>query len=387
MDFLNAGGNPDFIRDHIVGSEPSLWAEEDLTGDGVPELVMSIFGVNILMCSDGQYIAGLHLMIGADPFPGTVILAIKDMNLDGVPELVLRGSVMSAGVMIYRILEWNGKDFHSLIWSEQKIAPWFYTSIGQAMNWYTYWSDITLSADETIVRPSSTAAVRDTDGNGTLELLIHSDIPVPRYLYGGPYRETTETYQWNGFYFSLAQLDIDPPVYRFQAVEDADRLSLLGKYQQAMDYYQEVISSKKLAVWSQDNYHAQFLAENNGTPTPTFIPSNQDEYGNLAAYALYRIMLLQLLQNESGAAKITYNDLEKTYPQDQPGHLYDELATVFWEKYNVSQNMSEACSEAIRFAEDHKDNIYTYLGNAHDLANTHGGQSHNYTSWDLCPFK
>ena len=387
LDFLNAGGEPEYLHNYL-GLQPDSWAEVDMTGDGIPELVMSVYGVHILMCENGHYEDLLHFLIGDDPFLSSRIMAINDMNLDGVPELVIRGVIMSAGVFIYRIYEWDGVSFQSLIWSEQELASWFYTPTGIALNWYSYWAPYTLSYNQQVMSIAGLGdTVQDTDGNGTLELIIHSDIPIPKYRYDGPWRKTKQIYMWNGSFFNLAQLSIEPPIYRFQAVEDGDRLSLLGNYQEAMNLYKAAIFDKTLYAWSMDNYSAQFAAEGQGLPTPEFIPIDQEEYNNLAAYAYYRIMLLYILQNETGEAHIAYTDLQAISPDNQQGHIYAEMAIEFWGKYQSTKSIGEACSAAIKFAEGHKDNIYTYLGNFYNFTNSHGGQSHFYTSWDLCPFK
>jgi hypothetical protein len=381
FDYLNSGGQPDRIRNYL-DLQPNHWAQMDLTGDGVPELVMAIHGVDILMCIDGKYIDALHRLSEPDLAD---ILAIKDMNLDGVPEIVFRGGIISAGVLIYCIYEWNGTNFQSLIWSELELASWYTTPVGEAMSWYGGPGTYTPSDEQMIAGILSTGSIQDTDGNGTLELVLKYDIPEPKYLEWGPFRKSTETYQWNGYFFSLAQVVIDPPIYRFQAVEDGDRLAFIGDYQHALDLYQKVISSNKLVPWSRDNYLARSFPDS-GTPTATMVPTNPDEYYNLAAYARYRIMLLRLLDNKIGPAEIAYTDLEKTFPKGKTGHLYAELAASFWENYKVSQNMAEACSAAIRFANDNLDSIFKYLGNVEDGPLTFGDQGHFYTSGDLCPF-
>ena len=381
FDYLNGGGQPERIRDYL-NLPPNFWAQMDLTGDGVPELVIAIHGVDILMCKDGKYIAVMHALSEPDLAD---ILAINDMNLDGVPEIVFRGGIISPGVLVYCIYEWNGTNFQSLIWSELELASWHTTPVGTAMSWYGGPGTYSPSDEQMIGGGLSTASIQDMDGNGTLELVLKYDIPEPKYLQWGPFRKYTETYQWNGSFFSLAQVVIDPPVYRFQAEEDGDRLSFIGEYQQALELYQKVISSYKLAPWSQDNYLAR-LHMYSGTPTATMVPTNQDEFYNLAAYARYRIMLLRLLDNKVGAAEITYNDLEKTFPAGKAGHLYAELATRFWENYKVSQNMADACSAAIQFADEYPDSIYKYLGNVEDGPLSFGDQGHFYTSGDLCPF-
>jgi hypothetical protein len=337
------------------------------------------------MCDNGEYVDEMHFLPG-DPFLGPPIMAIKDLNLDGVPELIIEGGVMSAGVMSYYIFEWTGTEFSTLTGSEQQLSSWVLTSVGRGVTWYEFWN-IYAPHEGSIEGTGSSAAIADTDGNGTLELIVNNDIPIPNRRYDGPWRRTSETYKWNGIFFALNQINIDPPIYRFQAVEDGDRLSLIGNYQGALDLYEAAISSDKLTAWSLANYQAQQDAVGEGLATPTLIPFDQAEFDNLAAYSYYRIMLVDSLLNDNGAAQSAYDTLQARYPIDKQGHIYAGLATVFWQEYQSPQSIADACADAIQYAEEYKDSIFEYLGNLQNFANTHGSQSHYYVTWDVCPFK
>jgi hypothetical protein len=87
------------------------------------------------------------------------------------------------------------------------------------------------------------------------------------------------------------------------------------------------------------------------------------------------------------SAQVVYDTLLVKFPEDQSGHLYAEMATEFWKKYQSSGDMGEACSAAIQYAENHMSDILYNLGNTPDAPYSHGGQSHNYIPWDLCPYK
>jgi hypothetical protein len=388
LDYLNAGGEPKLLEEHLYLGDYS-WAQTDVTGDGVPEVMIAIWGLGIYMCRGGQYINIFFYQTGDNPgSPG--ILAITDMNLDGIPEVVLRGAAWSVGALMYSIYEWDGEAFQSLIWSEAELSQWFYTRRGRAMKWYEYWiaDDYYLSPAREADGIVSSAIVRDMDRDGTQELVIYNDIPIPSHRYDGPFRKTTETYRWNGLFFILDQIEIEAPAYRVQAVQDADRLSLLGETQKALELYQAAIFSDKLGAWSLDHYHEQFHAENGlGVATPTLLPYEPEEYNHLAAYARYRILLLHLVQNDLESAQIVYDTLQEKFPQGQSGYLYAEMAAEVWEKYQSGGDMGEACSAAIRYAEEHVPDIFTYLGNMPHIYMTHGGQSHYYMPWDVCPFE
>ena len=384
LDYLNAGGSPKILKSHLE-LDTRFWAEKDLTGDGVPEILVSIIGLNIFVCNNGQYINSLFVPLAYAPMAPT-ILAIQDMNLDGIPELVLEDEIFSAGVRMYKIYEWDGKEFQSLIWPETELYIWFTSRKGQAMNWYGYWEPNYLSPFSEIAGIASTASIEDIDGNGTQELIIHNQVPPERHRGISPWRATTDIYKWNGVIFMWDQVEIESPIYRFEAVQDGDRMLLLGEYQKALELYQAVVSSNRLYAWSLENFEQQLYALNQFTPTPTPIPVIQDEYDNLVAYAYYRIMLLQTIQADSVSAQATYETLQAKFPDGTQGQRFAKMAAEFWKEYQSSKNLGEACLKVIQYAEEHKHDIFTHLGNT-EQDTSHGTQSHYYTPWDMCLFK
>jgi hypothetical protein len=48
----------------------------------------------------------------------------------------------------------------------------------------------------------------------------------------------TDIWRWNGEHYLLFRENPDPPTYRFEAVEDGDRLSGTGLFDEAVASYQ-----------------------------------------------------------------------------------------------------------------------------------------------------
>lgn len=384
LEYLNAGGSPKVLQNYL-SLDSRHWAKKDLTGDGAPEIMVSFIGHNIFMCEAGQYTNILNLPLEGDPMAST-LLAIQDMNLDGIPELAFQDEIFSAGVRMYKIYEWDGKEFQSLIWPESELYAWFSTPKGQGLKWYDYSALNNLSPFNEIEGIAGNATIKDIDGNGTKEFVVQNQVLPVRHRGYSPWRATTDIYKWNGVIFLWDQVDIEPPAYRFQAIQDADRMFLLGNNQEALKLYQAVISENTLYAWSLENYKQQLDAEGEGSSTPTLIPVIQDEYDNLAAYAQYRIMLLQVLQGDLVSAQNTYETLQKKFPDGTQGYHFTQMATNFWQEYQSSRNLGEACLKVINYAEQHQNDIFAYLGNTEQDI-THGTQSHFYTPWDLCPFE
>ena len=116
-------------------------------------------------------------------------------------------------------------------------------------------------------------------------------------------------------------------------------------------------------------------------PTPTPFPSDLTEYPRLAAYAYYRMIILHTFLGETEAAQVKYATLQEKFPAESPGYPYVEMATDFWNAYQSSGLMYEACAAAIAYADAHPE-ILIPLGSDY-----HGAQSHTYIPADVCPFR
>jgi len=294
--------------------------------------------------------------------------ASYDMTLNGIPEMIIEeqgGHGLPTGRV--SIFEWNGSIFASLIQGEAYRT-------GQ----YFSFAEMPFLPDITI---------HDIDGNGTIELVLESNLPSPvpsQYAHLIPWRNETHIYYWNGEYFSKGQIKYEAAQYRFQAVQDADRESINGKHQTALDLYQEVILNHQLLPWSESIYEneiAKSFSIRDNYLTPTSVPPDPTEYPRLAAYAYYRIILIHLVQGNESDVITTYNTLQEKFGSDPYAHPYVEMATAFWEAYQSIHKMYDGCAAAIQYAVEHPD-ILIPLGSDY-----HGVQSHTYVPADVCPFR
>jgi len=372
LDILNGGGIESLITAFSGYYTERDLAHEDITGDGIAELIIGFRALltgklYVFGCDQQQYKTLLVEDSIYDYRPA--ILAIRDLNLDGVKELVIEQTTCHycTGIRVY---EWDGQQFQSL------VRRWW---IDTGNNKLTYDDFAELSG-------YSTASVADVDQNGTYELVL--DGGTPSYLGGlsggdGPWREQTVTYGWDGQHFVWYSQEYRPPIFRFEAIQDGDTASLRGQYDLALDFYQAAIFSDTLKSWSADIWYR--LVEENaqeriGYPDISNMPFNQPEYDQLAAYARYRIMLLHLLHGYESDAQTVYETLQKKFPQGNSGHTYVELAAVFWMEYQLSHDIGSACNKAVAYATDHED-LLTPLGN------NHGYWSRRYVPQSVCPLQ
>jgi tetratricopeptide (TPR) repeat protein len=227
-------------------------------------------------------------------------------------------------------------------------------------------------------------------------LVIRQNIPPPwhdEYYYFGPFREKAFTYTWNGQEFVFKQVDFAPAKYRFQAVQDGDRATLQGNYDQALEFYQQAIFSDQLEWWTPESmdyehalaYHALY-ADLKLTPVPTIMP-DPSEYPYLAAYARFRILLLHTARGYLPEAKIVYDTLQEKFPPDQPGHVFADIASAFWDEYQLSKRLGKACTKAIEYAANFPTEVLFYLGDNEYTTRNYGIQSPMYKIEDICPFR
>ena len=176
---------------------------------------------------------------------------------------------------------------------------------------------------------------------------------------------------------------MDPPEYRFQAVQDADQLSLAGEYDQALALYQEAILSDELDWWSPEKREYLLAVWRGADPGSPTLASDHD-------YRLFRIGCLLTIPDHSSSysagwisdARTVYDTLQAKFPEGQPGHIYAELATAFWDDFTATLDLSSACLKAMGFAISKRSEILPSLGSEH-----HGYQSQQYRPEDICPFR
>jgi len=97
--------------------------------------------------------------------------------------------------------------------------------------------------------------------NGTHDVLIRG---IPGDFGGfqvtGPYRSNSIILTWDGTHFIPGYEQLDPPTYRFQAVQDGDRETLRGRYERALAFYDQALNNPYLKGWSEEIYRQHYDA-------------------------------------------------------------------------------------------------------------------------------
>ena len=337
---------------------------EDWTNDDEPEIIIGAIWFFVFGCQNGEYVSLLKI----DPtwdLDTPEIQAITDTNRDNIPEVTLRIFTSTQGTREYQIYQWNGVKFANLLLSEDEAYPNF---------------------GNFRIEPAGTIQYKDIDKNLIPELIIDIGIPTAsNYFLGLPWRNERIIYSWNGKNYVPGHRELESPEFRFQAIQDGDLALSQQEYSKAIQLYQQAIFEAELKPYSpeirknlQDIWDSKFWPE---TPTPTPPAPDPTEYPRLAAYAYYRMVIVHTFLGEMETAQVKYATLQEKFPADSPGHAYVEMATDFWNAYQSSGSMYNACATAIAYADAHPE-ILVPLGSDY-----HGWQSHTYTPADVCPFR
>lgn len=374
--FLNLGGDPQDLRKYF---DITI---KDLNNDGVDEIIviknLPMSSIYIFSCINGAYKSSLE---DSDFYPvnSIKILSTDDINKDGLPEIVLRDlSCFMSGCAYLSIAEWDGTKFATLIKDGSGTTTENYAEI-------FYYKD---------------AYLKDIDNDGIPELIGLSSPNEDQDPGGLPWRVETYTYKWDGEHYKPLLVEYSEPHYIFQAVQDGDSYVLDGQYEKALASYKNAIQNDKLEWWSEDrfnalraNYGIGPCAEKGAKCPATKIDANEKPI--LQAYSYFRMMVTQLMMGQPSGAENTYKTMLMAYPLDADkkiivvagnspavtGSIISKMADAFWQEYQASHSMGNACKKAVAFANTQAP-FWQYIGSSYM-----GFQMRTYHAEDVCPFK
>ncbi len=184
-----------------------------------------------------------------------------------------------------------------------------------------------------IAMPSAEVRVEDTNGDGTMEIVLHGGII--QSAAAGPQRMRTEVYGWDGEQFSLTSIENDPPARRYFKVRDADDAFSQGDYEQAVGLYQEAI-------------------DGTGLKEVTWFGSREE----LTAYSTFRLGLSYLKLGDTKAAAQQISAAIANYPVS----LHGKAAMTFRNAISLNQGgysgqLSAGCDAVSDFANQNLDRL------------------------------
>jgi len=343
--FLNNGGTVDALSSAVIseweafGESGYLLSEDDLTGEGTPELIMGYIAPGdvgtllIFGCQGGRYVQ-LYEAI-ADGLEPPQILAIGDVNNNPPAEVVfVRRQCSTADACEI----------------QTQIIYWEYT-VGRFAN---ILPDPVYTIDDPDV---SLPEMTDIDSDEVDELVINLESNGNAAT--GPLRTGVNIYDWNGQFYVLSIIQLDPPRYRIQVVQEGDRAFSFQRMDEAIAAYQLALDGEDLRYWFND-----------GPITVT-------------SYTLYRMILAYAYLGDGTGLLNAVTRLQEEFPPaegtvEEEAPVYVEMANRFIDTLNITNDLHESCLEVQSIIEARPEAL--------DFVNRYGQQSKTYTALELCPF-
>ncbi len=339
--YLSAGGSSTVLEatlrnwGAITDTGGVVQADTDLTGDGVLEVIVTLYNPATYnpdaLLNAGQLLVygcdggGYRLLYGTQFNSGValpVLGRVGDMNADVRNELVFYTETCSAAMCTKdaKILTWN-----AIVGAFQELNN------GQ------------------IVAINGRVGIVDVDGDGVLEL--SAQINPPGNASAGPPRSVVDIWDWNGEEYVLALRESEGPRYRIHAIYDADDVFRNGSLREAISAYAEARDDGDLLAWSVAG-----------------------EREILRAYAAFRIMIAYARLGNA-RAEDWFNVLQGENPPGSSGHGLAQMGAAFMDNFRATGDARAACAASLGAGAG-------VLG----ALNSYGTSNRSYQLGDLCPF-
>jgi hypothetical protein len=336
--FLSTGGDMAALE-HLLSSWGALpeWPDqviaEDLTGDGIQEIVVALQyagdqapppGDLLVLSADGH---ALLFQEGYDPHGASIrLLQVIDADQDAKADIAYTSITCGAHTCFesLNILAWSGARLSSLMGGRLDM-------------------------------PYPTYSV--TPGR------IHAQSGLIGSVGADPQRGYSEVWELQGSVFTVTQQIWQPPVYRYHALLDADRALFAGDHVAAVSGYERVIDDKALQEW--------------GAVSGSADPATERAY--LAAFARWRLALTYLQAGDLGSAQAQHNRLLVDFPGGSTGHDVAFLAEVFWAAYLPDADIVAGCNAMVEAAKA-APSVHGFFNETYGYANP------RWEAVDVCPF-
>jgi hypothetical protein len=320
----------------------------DLTGDGEPEIVVSIFDPFTTDQSAGP--SGQLLVYGCAPQQKVELLYVNQTPRgQALPKVLQSGDLIGAprGTQLAVVTSSCGAN---TCFDKLEVLGWNGTAL---MNLLA----------EPLDLPAAQYQLIQADADSALE--IQAQRGRQGSIGAGPQRTEKQLWKWNGAQYVKVKSDWSPVEYRIHAVYEGDAAFTAGDYAKAIDWYTRVLTNDNLKDWLPEIGYAN--------------PHDRD---TLQAYARFRLLLIGLLRGDANAHD-QLDQLTALYPEGSPVHLTQQMAQAFWSKYQETKDIKAACAVANAYANSSDNGQYLIV----DDLNLFGYTNRSYTSDDMCPIR
>ncbi len=330
--FLADGGAPATLESRlrsdwgVLGDTGFVRADLDLTGEGTPDVMVSFNAPDdggtllILGCADGRYRIQYQGGLGGG-LPQ--IIQAGDMNQDLRPDVLFTSQTCVDEACEYRtqLVTWDAQE-------------------GRFIGFI-----------DGIIDSPEIPTILDIDNDRVTEIVVRQTSRGTSET--GPLRTGVTIYDWNGLNYTRSITQLDPPYFRIQVIQEADRNLMRLNVNESIPAYESALNNTSLANWYNDDSAV------------------------LNSYTLYRLMTAYAFTEDQRLLS-TYQALTQNYPDPATAPVYVTMGVTFWNALQVTNNLRSACLEV--------QDIIAARPEALGLLNRYGDSSPTYTGNDLCPF-
>jgi hypothetical protein len=316
------------LRDQwsVLSEVGSVRANMDFTGEGTADVIVaySVPGAGgsllVLGCAAGRYIP---FYLSDTPGVPQIIHA-GELNANGTPEILYS--------------------------SQQCLAEDDCNYRTQLVTWQPNEGQFISLLSGAIIS-QNLPEIGDFDNDRVVEIIIRmTSTGTPTT---GPLRTGVTIYDWNGVDYARSITQLDPPRFRIQVIQQADRNIASGSIDEAIALYELALQDTELRNWFNDDEAV------------------------LRSYALYRLITAYAFTENENLLP-AFQSMQQNYPDPLNAPVYAQMGSTFWNALQVTGNLRSACLEAQNIARSRADAI--------DLLTRYRGQAPAYTAESLCPF-
>jgi len=341
--FLSLGGAPTVLEAALRGwsaitdAGGLVQADTDLTGDGVLEVVVTLYNPDTYN-AEAPLNAGQMLVYGCEN-GGYRLLYQTAFN----PGLAIP--------RLSRVGDMNADVKNELVYYTESCAPVACLKEARILSWNAVVGAFEELNSGQIIAINGRIGIADVDEDGVLELT--AQINPPDSSQTGPGRSMVDTWDWNGLEYLLALREEEGARYRIHAIYDADDLLAAEQWRDAILAYDGARKDADLQTWTVAGDRAV-----------------------LNAYAAYRIVITYAYLGNARAST-WLNTLQEENQPGTPGYPFAQIGGAFMRNFRATRDSTAACAEAL-----------TAPGSATALRamNNYGSNNRTYALDDLCPF-
>jgi hypothetical protein len=312
----------------VQGDSGAVRADVDMTGEGTPDVVATYLvpteGGALLVagCANGRYATFYETTTESIP----QLIYIGDMNLDRHADLL----------------------FASETCADEEAADCSLRA--QFVSWEPSQGHFTSLLGAPIISQNP-PEIADVDNDRILEIVVRMTSTGTAST--GPLRTGVTIYDWDGSVYRRSITQLDPPRFRIQVVQQADRHLAQNNTQAALDLYELSLADTSLANWFNDDPDV------------------------LKSYALFRLLTTYAFTEDEGLLTV-FQSVQQNYPDPQTSPVYVTLSNTFWNALQLTGNLRSACLEVQEMIRARPEAL--------SLLSRYGQSGPIYTTEQLCPF-